>query len=63
LFTVTNEYPITMFDAPPVPSGMVAETFAEPQLPLVVTKPALIATTLSSTAQVARLVTSLVAGG
>jgi hypothetical protein len=42
-----------MFDAPPVPSGMVAETSAEPQLPLVVTKPALIETTWSSTAHVA----------
>jgi hypothetical protein len=30
-FTVTVEEPITMFDAPPLPAGAVAEIFATPQ--------------------------------
>jgi hypothetical protein len=42
-----------MLLAPPVPSGIVAVTLVDPQPPVVVTKPALTLTTLSSTLQLA----------
>jgi hypothetical protein len=62
--TVTVAYAVTMFAAPPVPSGIVAEMFAPPQpAPVVVAKPSFTVTKLSSAAQVAWLVTSMVAGG